>query len=272
MTPDKYIRSVLRNYLIKPDVVSFSLLTSKRLYPWIRIWANHILGALDTQDKILKPHNFLLQIAPTGSLVKGTNIVGSADVDLFISLSHKTPRTLEEIYRSLSGYLSLLGLPTKEQDVSIGINYDNLWIDLVPGKKLNGPTNDHSIFRRKTGSWTKTNVMKHVSLIKKSGRREEIRALKIWRNLHSLEFPSFYIELVVIEALKRCPRGKLSANLLRVFEYLTDDFKKARILDPSNTNNVVSEDLSNDEKGAVIRAAISSRTKALQSFWEKIIW
>ena len=272
MNPEVYIRSVIRTYRVREAVRALALAASKELYPLIRIWANHILGALDNNGNILKPHNYLLRIVPTGSIIKGTNIVGATDVDLFISLSYKTPSTLEEIYENLSRYLKLLGFCTREQDVSIGVNYKNVWIDLVPGKKQSGPTNDHSIYRKETRSWTKTNVWRHVSLVKKSGRLNEIRVIKIWRKLHGLDFPSFYIELSVIEALKRCLSGRLAINLQKVFEYLSGDFTKARILDPANSNNVVSEDLRDEEKRAIARAAFSSRIKALESSWEEIIW
>jgi len=182
------------------------------------------------------------------------------------------PRTLKETYESLSIYLKLLGFCIREQDVSIGVSYKNLWIDLVPAKKYCGPTNDHSIYRKKTGSWTKTNVFKHFSLVNKSGRKNEIRAMKIWRNLHGLEFPSFYLELSVIQALKRHIVGRLAVNLQKVFEYLSTDFKNARILDPANSNNVVSDDLTQKEKQAIARTALSSRLKSSQMLWNQIIW
>jgi hypothetical protein len=267
-----YIRSVIRANTVRQALGSLAIATSKELYPWIRIWANKILDAVESDRAIIKSHNYLLGIAPTGSIVKGTNIVGATDVDLFISLSHKTPSTLAEIYSSLSKYLELLGLRIREQDVSIGVDYKNLWIDLIPAKKHGGPTNDHSIYRRKIGSWTKTNVTKHVSLVKNCGRRNEIRAIKLWRNLHDLEFPSFYIELTVIEALRRCAVGRLTVNLQKVFEYLASDFAKARILDPANSNNVVSDELNEKAKQKIARAALSSRIMALKSTWEEIIW
>ena len=133
-------------------------------------------------------------------------------------------------------------------------------------------TYDHSIYRKKTGTWTKTNIWKHISLVKKSGRQNEIRAIKIWRKLHRLEFPSFCIELTVIEALRRRPPGRLAVNLQKVFEYLSTDFRQARILDPANSDNMVSDDLNDEEKRAIARAALASGIKALESSWEEIIW
>lgn len=272
MTNYKYIRLIINKHSVSNLVMNHARSTAKDLYPCIRIWANHILGMIDKDSDIIMNRNYFQGIIPTGSIVKRTNIIGGTDVDLFISLSYRTPCALEDIYDSLSRYLKLLGFFTRDQDVSIGVNYKNLWIDLVPGHKQKGSTNDHSIYRKKTGSWTKTNVNKHVSFVTKSGRRNEIKALKIWRKLHGLEFPSFLIELSVIEALKRKPVGRLSVNLLKVFEYLSSDFIKARIIDPANLNNIVSEDLNDKEKNAIARSALSSRNSAIKSLWEEIIW
>lgn len=272
MTPDKYLREVLRDYTVKPVTTARAILLSKELYPPIRLWANRILGTTGTQSSIFETHKNLLKIQTTGSIVKGTNIIGSTDVDLFVSLSYKTPGTLREIYTSLYQYLNLCRLSIRKQDVSIGVNYKGVWIDLVPAKKQSGPTNDHSIYRSKTGKWTKTNVQKHVSLVSKSGRKNEIRALKIWRNLHKLHFPSFYLELTVIEALKGALFGRLDVNLQKVFEYLSGDLKDKRIVDPANSNNIVSEDLNLQEKQEIARTALSSRVKSLQMLWSQIIW
>jgi hypothetical protein len=46
-----------------------------------------------------------------------------------------------------------------------------------------------------------------------SGRVNEIRALKVWRQCHNLDFPSFYLELTLIDALWGKPKGvNLAAN------------------------------------------------------------
>jgi hypothetical protein len=140
---------------------------------------------------------------------------------------------------------------------------------LVPGKKQPGATNDHSIYKRKMGTWTKTNIYKHISHIKGCGRKNEIRAVKIWRKLHRLEFPSFYLELSVIEALKRRSLAKLSVNFGRVLEYLSDKFENASIVDPANSNNIISEDLSVAEKRHIAEMAYAS---FCQPSLDSVIW
>jgi hypothetical protein len=93
--------------------------------------------------------------------------------------------------------------------------------------------------------------------------------MKVWRNLHNLEFPSFYLELSVINALKGCMPFRLASNIIRVLGYLSDDFVDARIEDPANSNNVVSDDLTREERLEVAKAAYSSLE---ERFWEQIIW
>ena len=253
MTENQYILSAIKKHALDSTRSSSALRAALRLHPMIRRWAG----------------SYLLKIVPTGSFAKRTAIKGTTDIDLFISLSSKTPFTLVEIYGSLSDYLKKIGYPVREQNVSIGIDSNNFKIDLVPAKKQAGSLWDHSIYRRKAKTWIKTNVNRHIVLVRNSSRLNEIRAMKVWRNLHNLEFPSFYLELSVINALKGCMPFRLASNIIRVLGYLSDDFVDARIEDPANSNNVVSDDLTREERLEVAKAAYSSLE---ERFWEQIIW
>jgi hypothetical protein len=102
-----------------------------------------------------------------------------------------------------------------------------------------------------------------------SRRVNEIRAIKIWRNLHKLDFFSFYLELSVMNALAYKPTTTVAQNVITALEYLESSFPTARVLDPANTNNVVSDDLTIAEKNAIATQAKSSRQAP---YWEQIIW
>jgi hypothetical protein len=99
-----------------------------------------------------------------------------------------------------------------------------------------------------------------------SGRLDEIRVIKLWRNQKKFDFPSFYLEMAVIEALKYA-RGTLSQNVARTLEYLRDDFATARFVDPANSNNVISEDLKADERMTIARWA----SFALSKTWGDVV-
>jgi hypothetical protein len=57
---------------------------------------------------------------------------------------------------------------------------------------------------------------------------------------------------------------------MMVFDYLVDSFPAARIADPANTNNIISEDLTAQEKAKVSAAAGAARQAAASS-WEDIV-
>jgi hypothetical protein len=74
--------------------------------------------------------------------------------------------------------------------------------------------------------------------------------------------------MAVIEALKYS-RANLSDNVWSVLGYLSDSFSSARFVDPANTNNIVSDDLTKAEKGKISSQASISRA---QKNWEDIVW
>ena len=203
----------------------------------------------------------LSDVSPSGSFAKGTANRSGTDIDLFISLSQNTPDTLKEIYDKLFGRMTEKGYSPKRQNVSINVKVNGYDVDLVPARRQDGYSQDHSLFRRKADTWTKTNVATHIRYVSQSGRTQEARVLKLWRSQKGLEFPSFYLELTVINALSGS-RASLSDNVWRVFQYLRDGFSNARVVDPANTNNVISNDLTVAERGNVKAAAERALTAA----------
>jgi hypothetical protein len=253
LTGDEYLASVLQKYAVITGAGSPSIGERQILLPVIQGWAG----------------NYLLSFDYSGSFAKGTGVKGSTDVDFFISLDPQTPLTLKEIYDKLYDYLIGKGYSARKQNVSIGLSHNNLSVDLTPGRKQPGYTNDHSIFRNKAQTWTQTNVLQHINVVMQSGRIDEIKIAKIWRNLNRLDFPSFYLELSVLNALYGKSRNQLASNFLTVLNYLSTDFVDARIVDPANSNNVVSDDLTQSEKQLIASIATISKNK---SYWSEIVW
>lgn len=253
MTADEYLLGVIKKYRIVGDIDPFTkLLVVTPLEDIIKRWSG----------------SQLREISFSGSRAKGTAINMSSDIDLFISLKSDTTETLKEIYESLNTTLMGKNYSTRRQNVSIGISHLGHSIDLIPAKNHSGNTHDHSLFRSKMNSWTKTNVVNHINIVKNSGRIDEIVALKIWRKLHELDFPSIYLELTVLNALYYKKKYQPAANFVTVLEYLRDSFVETKVIDPSNSNNVISDDLYKYEKQAVAKAA----KEHLGKNWQEIIW
>jgi hypothetical protein len=198
-----------------------------------------------------------VSVSPSGSFAKGTANHSGTDIDLFISLSHQVTSTLKEIYDSLFKNMTEKGYSPKRQNVSINVKVNSYSVDLVPAKRQGSYGDDHSLYRRKADTWTKTNVTTHINHVRQGNRLNESRILKLWRNQKGLDFPSFYLELTVINALAG-QYGTLSSNVWKTFEFLRDTFPNARIVDPANTNNIISDDLTSAERATVKAAAVQA--------------
>jgi hypothetical protein len=214
-------------------------------------------------------NNYLNGAEFSGSIAKGTGVSIGTDADIFLSLSSTTPGTLADMYNSLHNAMTAAGYQPRRQNVSIGITVNGYSVDLVPGRRQSQFGNDHSLYRSKAASWTQTDVSTHVAHVAGSGRIDEIRILKAWRLLHGLAFPSFHLELAVIDGLAYARRGDLAANVWKVLEYLRDNIQSRRYIDPANTNNVVSDDCTLAEKAAI---AAKARDSLQQRNWQGIVW
>lgn len=210
-------------------------------------------------------------ITYSGSYAKGTAVSvgkGGSDVDLFLSFS-PGPLTLQGIYEDVYQHAKSRGWNPRKQNVSIGLQVGGFKVDLVPARQQGGYQNYHSLYVRKAGAWRQTNIQEHINRVGKSQRTQEIRALKIWRTLHGLEFPSFYLELFALQALKWRAYGALESNVWHTLGYIQANLVTTRVIDPANTNNLISDSLSLQEKRVVAAAAAKSR-QAKQ--WREVLW
>lgn len=250
MSADFYLRSLLRKYQVNTAVAR--QVAEQQIAPVIQHWAGqHLLG-----------------IRLSGSTAKGTANAGANDMDLFIALRSTTPATLRDIYESLY-QAAVRHWPARKQNVSIGVRLAGQHFDLVPGRLQAGYQNYFSLWRDKAQRWTQTNIDLQVQAIANSGRVEEIRILKLWRTLAKLDFPSFPLELAALQALHGRPIGDLANNVSEVLSWLSNNIGAATLLDPANSNNVVSDDLSPMQRGLIVDAAARARA---QSNYSNFVW
>lgn len=252
MSADDYLLGILAREQVDNSLTSPVWAAKQTLMPVLSQWGGSCLQ----------------QVHPTGSFAKGTANRSGTDIDLFISLSPTTPDSLKQIYETLFVAVSRAGYAPRRQNVSIGLRVSGVDVDLVPGKQQNILSLDHSLYRQKADSWTKTNVQTHIAHVLAGGRQLETRVAKLWRNQLGLDFPSFYLELAVIEALRTNLSLGLSNRVWSVFQYLAGGFSAARFVDPANTNNVISDDFTVAEKGAIKAAA----ARTLQAkMWGEVV-
>jgi hypothetical protein len=110
-------------------------------------------------------------------------------------------------------------------------------------------------------------VAQHIQHVIRAGRLGETRIIKLWRNQKGLDFPSFCLELTVINSLSGL-YGTLSGNVRTVFECLHDTFPTARVADLANANNIISDDLTAAEKARVKAVAEQA---LIATNWNQIV-
>ncbi|WP_204368339.1 hypothetical protein [Xanthomonas phaseoli] len=252
MMGDQYLNGILAREAVDVSLLSPAFSAKATLTPVINAWGG----------------NLVQSVSPSGSFAKGTANASGTDVDLFISLHPSTTHGLREIYITLFNALRDVGYTVRKQDVSLGIRVGLIDVDLVPGKQQTPLTTDHSLYRSRADTWTKTNVQTHIDVVRAAGRQSETRIIKLWRDQNKLEFPSVYLEFVVIRALQLNFSGSLAERVWTVLRFLADNFAAVRVVDPANGSNVISDDLTLAEKLAIERAAKFSLT---QQTWGSIV-
>lgn len=256
------------------------------------MYLNQILQKYNAKD--LAPHTYViaklksdlitwantcyLGIYDSGSRAKGTAISIASDVDYLISLTsdcNENTGGLKACYDSLFAKLNEIYYPVKKQNVSVRLILNGLSIDVTPARKQNGNTNYHNLHVSKSVSWKQTNIQKHINDISQSGRTNEIKLLKIWRELNKLDFPSIYLEYLLVDNIlfnKTKDASKLTDNVWHVFKELAKTqgnplFEK--IVDPANSNNILSDLMTTAEKNIIINYA---QVAIKATDWSQIFW
>lgn len=212
----------------------------------------------------------LRAVTVSGSHAKGTGVVvgdSGTDVDLLLSFAADT-LTPKGIYEDIYQYALQKGWAPQRRNVGIAVEVDGRRIDLIPARRQAGFEHYHNLYVRKIDKWRQTNIQEHIDLVRRSRRTEEIRLLKIWRTLHVLDFPSFYLELFTIEALKGRPYD-VTENVWHVLGYMRTSLEILPVIDPTNPNNLISDTMTQQQKQAAAAAAVHSRHA---QDWTHVLW
>ena len=254
-----YLLQILQKYQSR-DLINYSSALSQ-LKNTLQTWAS----------------SCFVEIKNSGSRAKGTAISLASDVDYLVSLTnncHDNSGGLKAIYDSLYNKLKSNYQNVRKQNVSVRINLNGLEVDVTPGRKQSGNSNYHSLYVSKSDTWKQTNVQKHIVDISQSGRTNEIKLLKIWRELNGLDFPSIYLEYLMIDIIllnKSTSINNLSDNISYTLTELAKDVGNplySRVVDPATTTNILSELLNQSEKTKIIYAA----KVAIRSNWSEVFY
>ncbi len=204
----------------------------------------------------------LESITVSGSRAKSTALRDS-DLDLFLSLSPAMPGPLSALHTSLAAHL--FHYSPQPRNVSVRIVIEAATVDLIPGRRRSDST-VHTLWQVRHNTWLQTDIGEQIRYVRSCGLTDEILALKIWSRRHALRFPSFVLELAAIRALSPSPH--IARSFLSLLDFLATDFPTARLIDPANSNNIVSDLLSPSEKE---RIAATAKLSLNAHSWPEIL-
>lgn len=225
---------------------------------------------LPAQDKSLQAHkaevtSYLRKefgddpvIKYAGSYEKGTMIRDSYDLDIVCYFPSSDQRSLKEIRQDVTDHLAKNYQTTAKASAERITNLKGVLapasyhIDVVPGRFIENTKDVFIHLAHGDKDRLQTNLKTHISYIAGSGCVPVIRLAKIWCHRNALEVKTFVLEMFVVETLKGARnKNNLSESFLKVLEAMKDEFKSKQLIDPANSNNIVSQQVDASQKAQV---------------------
>lgn len=206
-----------------------------------------------------------------GSIPQGTALSGISDLDIILKFKKTSFETLEDMYYSTLDYFkdqfndkSLVEV--RPQRRSIGLIFDisgeQVCIDIVPAKRTNFEKggNEYNLYENASGWFgkptrVKMNPYKQANFGTNSAAKANIISLmKVLKVSEGMPLKSVFIKELTKNAFKKY-KGKIpkqmDKQLILTMEYIRDNIEYTRVTSPDNTNNILSDSLSRNEKRKV---------------------
>lgn len=230
MTDAEYLDAVLREQTFAPDAPELEELRQRRA---------DVEALLLNRFGDARPN-----IRYGGSKAKGTMIKQSYDLDLptyFPADETGAGSTLKEIYHNVEEALrddywteakgSAIRLSSREAS---GRGQD-FHIDVVPGRFFDETETDVWLYQNLPNrERLKTNLQVHLDHVRKSGVRDAIKLMKLWRVGQHVPIRNFVLELLVIDLLQGRKSVSLPTQLCHILEQFRDHANDLCVEDPAN--------------------------------------
>lgn len=192
-----------------------------------------------------------------GSFGKKTMIREQYDLDIVVYWASNCGFTLEAIYNGVGKMLAKHWKVVNPKTVAWELPFEGgFHIDVVPGRAIDASFKYANLYRRDTKSSLQTSIKVHLDTVRNSGRCDAIRLMKLWRKRKLVPIAkSLALELLTINGCGGKPSTDLAKQVWGTFEYLRDNILTVRLVDPANTNNIISDQISSSEKQAIKQAA-----------------
>ncbi len=261
MTPKKYLEETLASQDLTP-----------RQEKDLQLHKDEITKFLRTEFGDT-PH-----IKYAGSYEKGTMISDRYDLDIVCYFLSGDSRSLKDIREDVAKRLreKYVTRPKASAERILDLKGaaapGDFHIDVVPGRFIEGTKDVFLHVQYGEQERMKTNLKTHIDYITNSECVPVIRLIKLWAHRNRLQIKTFILELFVVEALKGSrSKSDLKESFLGVLDAFESEFETLQLVDPANTNNVVSQLMQPAEKTNIARAAANAH-KMLDGVDDISVW
>lgn len=193
-----------------------------------------------------------------GSYGKDTMIREAYDLDIVLYFPHTDTTPVRDLFLATNTALVSAGYKVRPRTVALRLPYQGgFHIDVVPGRAQDVTFRYATLFKNQNPASTlQTSLKVHIDAVRKTGIRDIVKLVKLWRLRRGLSWSTFALEIAVAQALQGRDKTDYAACLVTVFNFLVANVSGMRFVDPANTNNLV--DVSVAERSAIRAAAAAA--------------
>jgi len=218
-----------------------------------------------------------IQVYNAGSFAKGTIILDSFDLDIVVYFPLELPISSKDIQEHTFNILYQAGYNPQYKNVAIRchrrfnqLDYPNFHIDVVPGRAIDENYEFAYLYSRDYEIRFRTSVYMHINVIRNTGRRDIMKLLKLWKSRQAINVQTFVLELLFLrfsDTNSAQTNSDLSDLLQECFTYITNTIIDIKLVDPANSQNVISNDLPEETKYQIREKAIEAKEAEI---WEDV--
>ena len=180
------------------------------------------------------------------------------DLDIVLYFPDTETRSIRDLFTATNAAPRGGPIVVRPRTLALRLPYQGgFHIDVVPGRAQDATFRYATLFKNPSPPSTlQTSLKVHIDAVRKTGIRDIVKLLKVWRLRRGLTWSTFALEIAVAQALQGRQKTDYAACLLTVFNFLVANASGMRFVDPANTNNVV--DVSVGERSAICATAAAA--------------
>ncbi len=192
-----------------------------------------------------------------GSYKKETMIKAAYDLDVVIHWRPDFGYDLESLYELTRRTLQQNWRNVRQKRFGWQIHFDgDFHIDVIPGKFSSTDGRYAYLFNSDRQGRFQTSIQIQSEFVLDSRRQDAIRLMKLWKVRKDVPIKSFILEQLVIKGCSGLSREFLEPQLSDALKFIADNILSIRLEDPANSNNIITEDLTIEQKYRIRNLAI----------------